>query len=75
MPGHFVGWFGRIAGDLDISLLAALILPAGIYPLLLRLYPEPRAVYGPLGPRGVPAIDLPIAPVVMRLSGASAVSP
>jgi purine-cytosine permease-like protein len=75
MPGHFVGWFGRIAGDLDLSLLAALVLPAGIYPLLLYLYPEPRAVYGPLGPRGVPAIDLPIAPVVMRLSGASALSP
>jgi purine-cytosine permease-like protein len=75
MPGHFVGWFGRIAGDLDVSLLAALVLPAVIYPLLLYFYPEPRAVFGPLGPRVVPAIELPIAPVVMRLSAATTVQP
>ena len=27
MPGHFVGWLGHVAGDLDLSLLAALVLP------------------------------------------------
>jgi len=66
MPGHFVGWLGRIAGDLDVSLLAALVLPAVLYPLLLYIYPEPRAVFGPDGPRGVPAANMPIAPIVSR---------
>jgi len=66
MPGHFVGWLGRIAGDLDLSLLAALVLPALLYPALLYLSPEPRAVFGPLGPRGVPSADRAIAPVFDR---------
>ena len=70
MPGHFVGWLGRIAGDLDLSLLAALVLPALLYPALLYLSPEPRAVFGPLGPRGVPAADTAIAPVLDRISAA-----
>jgi purine-cytosine permease-like protein len=64
MPGHFVGWLGRVAGDLDLSLLAALVLPAILYPALLHLKPEPRAVFGPEGPRGVPASAVAIAPVV-----------
>jgi purine-cytosine permease-like protein len=67
MPGHFVGWLGRLAGDLDLSLLAALGLPAILYPALLWLAPEPSAVFGPEGPRGVPSADTPIAPVVDRL--------
>ena len=66
IPGHFVGWLGRVAGDLDVSLIAALLLPAILYPLLLTLWPEPRAVFGPRGPWGVPAADLPIAPVRAR---------
>jgi purine-cytosine permease-like protein len=66
MPGHFVGWLGHIAGDLDVSLLAALVLPACLYPALLYLYPEPREVFGPDGPRSVPAINSPIAPIVNR---------
>jgi purine-cytosine permease-like protein len=64
MPGHFVGWLGHIAGDLDLSLLAALVLPAILYPALLYLAPEPRAVFGPDGPRGVPSSASAIAPVV-----------
>ncbi len=64
MPGHFVGWLGRIAGDLDISLLAALVLPAILYPALLVLFPEPRAVFGPEGARAVPTADLVILPVM-----------
>jgi purine-cytosine permease-like protein len=64
MPGHFVGWLGHVAGDLDLSLLAALVLPAILYPALLYIMPEPRAVFGPLGPRGVPASTVAIAPVV-----------
>jgi purine-cytosine permease-like protein len=66
MPGHFVGWLGHIAGDLDVSLLAALVLPALLYPALLHLYPEPRAVFGPDGPRGIPAVNTPIAPILNR---------
>lgn len=62
-PGQFVGWLGHLAGDVDTSLLAALVLPAAIYPACLYLFPEPRAVYGPLGPRFVPSSDSPITPV------------
>lgn len=66
MPGHFVGWLGRWVGDVDLSLLAALVLPALLYPALLYLSPEPRAVFGPQGPRAVPAADTAIAPVEYR---------
>jgi purine-cytosine permease-like protein len=66
MPGHFVGPLGNIAGGVDISLLAALCLPALLYPGLLYLFPEPRAVFGPWGPRGVRAAEIPVAPVVTR---------
>ncbi len=65
-PGHFVGWLGNLAGGVDISLLAALLLPAVLYPLLLYVAPEPRGVFGPLGPRGVPARERALAPVVER---------
>jgi purine-cytosine permease-like protein len=66
MPGHFVGWLGHVSGDLDLSLLAALVLPAILYPLLLGIFPEPRAVFGPRGPRGIPCRDAPVAPIVVR---------
>ena len=74
IPGHFVGPLGNLAGGVDISLLAALVLPALLYPLLLRAFPDPRGVFGPLGPRGVPATDRPIAPVVARPRHSSAVA-
>ena len=64
-PGHFVGWLGRLMGDdLDVSLLAALILPALLYPVCLYCFPEPRGVFGPKGPHFVPAADTPLKPVV-----------
>lgn len=69
MPGHFVGWLGDLAGGLDVSILAAMVLPAVLYPLFLRVFPEPRAVFGPQGPRWAPAVDRPIAPVVSRRAG------
>jgi len=72
IPGHFVGWLGRLAGDLDLSLLAAMGLPALLYPALLYLVPEPRAVFGPRGPRGVPAAQKAIPPVVDRIQLGSA---
>ncbi len=71
IPGHFVGWLGNIAGGLDLSLLAALGLPTILYPILLYLFPEPSAVFGPRGPRGIPSTDLPIKPVTTRLRGPS----
>jgi purine-cytosine permease-like protein len=64
IPGHFVGWLGNSAGGLDVSLLAALVLPAFLYPICLLIFPEPRAVYGPAGPRFVRAVDIPTAPIV-----------
>ena len=63
IPGHFVGWLGQLAGGIDISLLAALILPAILYPVLLRIFPEPCAIFGPAGPRWVPCVNVPIAPI------------
>lgn len=66
MPGHFVGPLGGIAGGTDVSLLAALCLPALVYPALLYLFPEPRAVFGPSGPRGTRAAEMPVAPIVAR---------
>jgi purine-cytosine permease-like protein len=72
MPGHLVGWLGNIAGGVDVSLLAALCLPALLYPGLLYVFPEPRAVFGPSGPRGTRAIEAPVAPVVARNHGSAA---
>ena len=64
IPGQFVGWLGNLAGGIDISLVVALVLPAALYPILLRLFPEPRGVFGPEGPRWVRAADRPFAPIV-----------
>jgi len=64
IPDHYVGALARMSGaDLDLSLLAALVLPAILYPLCLVAFPEPRAVFGPDGPRLVRATDEPITPV------------
>jgi purine-cytosine permease-like protein len=66
LPGHFVGWLGNAAGGVDVSLLAALCLPALLYPVLLHFFPDPLAVYGPEGPRGVRAIEKPVTPIIVR---------
>jgi purine-cytosine permease-like protein len=66
IPGHFVGWLGTLAGGADVSLPVAIVLPAVLYPALLYIVPDPLAVYGPAGPRCVPAVDLPIAPITTR---------
>jgi purine-cytosine permease-like protein len=67
MPGHFVGWLGFVAGDLDASLLAALGVPVLLYPALLHVCPEPRAVFGPEGSRAVPSTDSDVAPIAARI--------
>jgi purine-cytosine permease-like protein len=64
IPGHFMGVFARLAGDIDLSLLAAIGLPLLLYPVLLRVFPEPRGVFGARGAFGVPVSDAAIAAVV-----------
>jgi purine-cytosine permease-like protein len=75
MPGHFVGWLGFVAGDWDASLLAALGLPLLLYPALLYLHPEPRAVFGPRGARGVPSTDAGVTPIAARIGHRAARAP
>jgi purine-cytosine permease-like protein len=70
IPGHFVGTLAQVyGGDLDLSLLAALILPAILYPVCLYLFPEPRAVFGPRGSRWFRTVEVPVAPVVAAGKG------
>ena len=64
IPGHFVGWLGNFAGGLDLSIALAIVLPLVLYPIFLVLVPEPRAVYGPDGPRIVPASGTDVAAIV-----------
>jgi len=66
IPGHYVGWLGGLASGIDISLIAALALPALLYPLLLALFPEPRAIYGKHGPRFLRTVDVPLEPISSR---------
>jgi purine-cytosine permease-like protein len=69
-PGHFVGALAHwVGGDLDWSLLAALILPAILYPICLYWCPEPKAVFGPEGSRWFRAVEKPIAPIVEAGNG------
>jgi purine-cytosine permease-like protein len=63
-PGQFVGWLGNLAGGVDISLLAALVLPAVLYPLCLWIFPEPAGVFGPQGAWLAPVSSRAIAPIV-----------
>ncbi|MEU5519345.1 cytosine permease [Streptomyces sp. NPDC047860] len=63
LPGQFVGPLGDLAGGTDISLLVGLTLATVLYLALLALFPEPRAVYGPAGPRFVRASDAPVPPI------------
>jgi purine-cytosine permease-like protein len=44
-----------LAGGVDISMVCTLATAAILYPLLISVFPEPRAVFGPDGPRVVPA--------------------
>ncbi len=56
IPGQLVGWLAKHSGGIDLSLPLALALPAILYPLLLRLFPDPMQVYGPQGPRWLPPV-------------------
>lgn len=63
VPGQLVGPLGDLLGGVDISLPLSLVLSALLYLSLLRLFPEPRAVFGPAGPRWVPARDAEVPPI------------
>ena len=56
-PPLIVGPFSDVAGGIDISLPVSIGLAAVIYLGLLFAFPEPRYVFGPQGPRWVPAKD------------------
>jgi purine-cytosine permease-like protein len=56
-PPLIEGPFRNAAGGVDISLPVAIGLAAVSYVALLWAFPEPRYVFGPDGPRGVPSSD------------------
>ncbi len=56
-----VGPLAGIAGGVDVSLPATLVAAALLYLAMLQLFPEPRAVFGPAGPRLVRASNRPVA--------------
>lgn len=64
LPGQFVGPLAPLAGGIDISLVVALLAPSLVFGLLLALNPEPRYVFGPDGPRGVPARAAAVEPPI-----------
>ena len=61
IPGQFEGPLRDVVSDagitrlagVDVSLLVAIVLAFVLYALALLLFPEPRAVFGPDGPRFV----------------------
>ncbi|GAA4324555.1 cytosine permease [Streptomyces venetus] len=63
IPGQFVGPFGDLANGIDISLPLSLLVAAVLFLTLLRLFPEPRAVYGPEGARLARTVDTPVPPI------------
>ncbi|OPF80222.1 nitrate reductase [Streptomyces antioxidans] len=63
VPGQFVGPLGELADGADISLPVGLATASLLYLALLWLFPEPREVYGPEGPRLVRASDASVPPI------------
>ncbi|NUS24982.1 MAG: cytosine permease, partial [Streptomyces sp.] len=60
IPGQFVGPLGDLANGIDISLPLSLVVSAVLFLTLLRVFPEPRAVYGPEGARLARTVDVPV---------------
>lgn len=63
IPDQFVGPLGELAGGVDIGLPLAMAIAAVLYLGSLVVFPEPRAVYGPAGPRWVRSVDVPVPPI------------
>jgi purine-cytosine permease-like protein len=61
IPDQFEGalrnTFGGSLEGIDVSLVVVIVLAAALYLVLELLFPEPRAVYGPEGPRLLRATD------------------
>nr|WP_083467187.1 cytosine permease [Kibdelosporangium sp. MJ126-NF4]CEL21779.1 Cytosine/purine/uracil/thiamine/allantoin permease family protein [Kibdelosporangium sp. MJ126-NF4] len=66
IPGQFVGPLGDLAGGVDISLPLSIAVATVLFLSLLVIFPEPRAVHGPDGPRLVPVAEVPVAPITAR---------
>jgi purine-cytosine permease-like protein len=64
LPGQFVGPLGDLANGIDLSIPVGLGLAALLYPALLIAFPEPADVFGPEGPRLVPAGPAANEPIV-----------
>ncbi|MFJ5987365.1 purine-cytosine permease family protein [Lentzea sp. NPDC092896] len=60
IPGQFVGPLGDLAGGVDVSLLLSIAVAAVLFLVLLFVFPEPRAAYGPAGARLVPTADVEV---------------
>ena len=63
-PPLIEGPFRNVAGGVDISLLVSIGTAAVAYVCLIVAFPEPRYVFGPDGPRGVPSVDSPMPEIV-----------
>ncbi|MFD4725246.1 purine-cytosine permease family protein [Streptomyces seoulensis] len=63
IPGQFVGPLGDLANGVDISLPLSLAVAAILHLSLLYLFPEPRAAYGPKGPRWIPTREIRVPPI------------
>ncbi|MEU6356531.1 cytosine permease [Streptomyces sp. NPDC047072] len=63
IPGQFVGPLGDLANGVDISLPLSLVVAAVLFLALLRIFPEPRAVYGPEGARLARTVEVPVPPI------------
>ena len=57
---------GNYFNGLDISLLVAVLLPALLYWLVLKITPEAAAIHGEKGARFRAAVNKPIAPIVKK---------
>ena len=63
-PPLIEGPFRNAAGGVDISLPVAIGVAAVLYLAMLFVVPEPRYVFGPDGPRWVPAADGEMTPII-----------
>lgn len=63
IPGQSVGPLGDLANGVDISLPLSLAVATVPFLTLLRLFPEPRAVYGPQGARLARTVEVPVPPI------------
>jgi len=70
-----VGPWGNLANGIDLSLPVALLTAAVAYPAALFAFPEPRAVFGPRGPRLVPCAPAPDNAPTASAEGASETAP